>query len=80
MNTTGVRLSDADICRSRGWKVGTALVGNEGFWTDRILITAIGERHVLARKTHRNGVPVESREGLWTLHFREWHEVSTEGL
>jgi hypothetical protein len=80
MNTTGVRISDAEICRSRGWKVGTVLIGDEGFGPDRILITAIGEQNILARKTHKDGVPVDETEHSWTLQFRDWCEVSTPNL
>ena len=61
--------SDAEMCRRRGWKVGDIIEGDEGYGPERILITAIGERRLLARS-------VDSKhEGAWTLTCRCWKRV-----
>lgn len=71
----GSRLSDADICRERGWAVGTVLEGGDGLGSDRIVITAIGETSVLARRVDEP----PSGEDLWMLSFRDWHPVAEAG-
>ncbi len=68
--------SDAHICRANCWSVGTILEGDEGYGPTRIIITAIGERHILARKLSHNGVETASSESLWTVQAREWHRVN----
>ncbi len=65
-------MTSADLCRIRGWTVGTVLIGDEGFGPSTIVITAIGERAVLAK--HLNETKLH--ESLWDLQFRDWKKVS----
>lgn len=65
-------MRSADQCRENGWGAGTLLVGDEGHGPTVILITAVGERNVLARAISENGKPVERMEASWTLSCREW--------
>lgn len=65
--------SSADKCRRNGWQVGDILEGDEGYGPDRIRITAIGERCVIARKVF----PHEGYETLWNLDWRDWEKVGT---
>ena len=76
--------SSADECRTNGWTVGTILEGVEDRYADRIVITAIGEQEILARRiAHCSNVaavpqkwePRDDDEGLWTLDCREWRKV-----
>jgi hypothetical protein len=68
--------SDADVCRNNGWKVGTRLVGDEGYGPTVIELTAIGERNIMAKTISHNGKPEESPlEGNWTLSCRDWKVV-----
>lgn len=68
--------SDADVCRLKGWSVGTVIEGDEGYGPTRIMITAIGERCVLARKLSHNGAETDSNETLWTVQLRDWKRVN----
>ena len=67
--------SDVEICRENGWTVGDVLEGDEGFGPTRILITAIGEKHILARKLSHSGTDYQGSESHWTLQCREWKKV-----
>lgn len=69
-------MTDADLCRSRGWGPGTRLVGDEGYGPTVIEITALGERIMLAKHMSHNGVPDPWEESLWTLTCRDWREIS----
>lgn len=87
----------ASRCRANEWKAGDELEGTEswpavdphsaGSSTSRILLTAIGEEHVLAREVWRDGHPIsEHRHGwssgqeeLWDLRDREWRRVDKRG-
>ena len=62
-------MSDADYARSRGWKPGTRLSGDEGRGSDTIEITAIGRKNVLAVSGSHG------RESLWTFQYRDWQET-----
>ena len=67
--------SPADVCRARGWVVGTQLVGDEGSGPTVIQITAIGEQRILARTISENGRRATyPDEGLWSLGSRDWKE------
>lgn len=66
--TENSKLSSAELCRRNGWTVGTRLVGDEGYGPDTITITAIGERHILARSDYQ----LMNHETIWTLHCRDW--------
>ena len=64
-------------CRKNGWKVGTRLVGDEGYGPTVIEITAIGEDHILAKVISENGDTSKARgESSWTLEFRDWRKVT----
>lgn len=74
------RDNSIDKCRRNGWKVGTRLVGDEGYGPTVIEITAIGESTLLAKTISHNGVDERNpRESTWTLEFREWREVPSAG-
>ena len=64
-------MNSAELCRKNGWTVGTILEGDEGRGTDRIEITAIGERSVLS-KDRADALA----EHVYDLSFRDWKEVS----
>lgn len=68
--------NSADICRERGWVVGTRLFGDEGYGPIVIQITGIGERSILAKAISFNGVkPKYDSEFTWSLIFRDWKIV-----
>lgn len=64
--------SNADFCRRIGLVKGDFLIGDEGYGPDVIMLTAIGERSILARYVSRD----DDRESTWTLDCRNWHEVA----
>jgi hypothetical protein len=68
-------MTDADLCRSRGWGPGTRLVGDEGYGPTVIEITAVGERILLAKLISHDGDSTGENEASWTLSCREWKEV-----
>jgi len=68
-------MTDADLCRSRGWGPGTRLVGDEGFGPTMIKLTAVGEKRILAKILSHGGQQVDADESLWTLSCRVWREV-----
>jgi hypothetical protein len=69
-------MTDAEKCRENGWVVGTVLEGDEGYGPERILLTAIGERSIMARRvTNNKGETVSDRETTWTLSCRNWKKV-----
>ena len=63
------RHSSADLCRLNGWSPGTVLEGDEGYGPERIVLTAVGEQHILARAV------AGGMEGHFTLECRDWREV-----
>ena len=69
-STIGDGRSSAEICRERGWKVGTRITGDEGYGAKTIEITAIGEHEILAcsGSDRRN-------ESTWYLGLRDWQEA-----
>lgn len=69
------RESDAEKCRRNGWGVGTVLEGDEGYGPTRIVLTAIGEEHILARCLSQSRVPCDGSEENWALRYREWKAV-----
>lgn len=71
VRTLNSRLPAAEICRRNGWEPGDVLYSS----SDKvphprtacaIMITAIGEREILARRVE------DTCEGLWTLAHRQW--------
>lgn len=66
-------MSAASRCRVHGWVVGTRLVGDEGYGTSVIELTAIGEARVLAKTISSPSGPAP--ENMWTLDGRDWSEV-----
>lgn len=63
--------STATYCRRMGYAPGTVLVGDEGYGPTRIQITAVGEERILAKNLTDGWSP----ESIWTLAYRDWHEV-----
>ena len=76
VDEAGDRISDAGLCRRMGWVVGTVLEGDEPgcCGLDRIVLTAVGEQCVLARRLAFRGKKPDA-ESLWTLDARHWREV-----
>jgi len=65
-------VTDAEICRTNGWKVGDVLEGVNAFDDlKRIQITAIGRKHILAVQDWL-GIEIES---TWSLGCRFWRKV-----
>lgn len=71
-------MSNVELCRQNGWKVGDVLEGDEGYGNglERIRITAIGEDNILARLILRNGKEIRHREAVWVLDCRVWEKVN----
>lgn len=69
--------TDADICRRRGWAVGTHIRGIEAGAnysnTAVIEITAIGIENILARTVLPDGK--FGHEQGWSLQWRNWEAV-----
>lgn len=69
-------LTSAAVARGKAWGVGTVLEGTET-WADgtsvtaRIVITAIGEQMVLARRVN----VTDRGESSWVFDSRDWQEV-----
>lgn len=69
--------TSAEYCNSRGYEVGTRLIGDEGHGPTVIEITAIGEECVLAKTISHNGVlETQLRESSWVFWCREWSVIS----
>ena len=64
--------TSAGFCRRMGWGPGTLIAGSEGSRRDILTITAVGEDAVLGIVRDRK----PPREGLWTLHCRDWEVES----
>jgi hypothetical protein len=75
ISLNGGLTTDAGVAKARGWGAGTVVEGDEGFGPTRIVITAVGEHHILARKISHNGEKTEARETLWSLQLRDWKKV-----
>lgn len=68
-------MTDAEICRTNGWKVGDVLEGADVYGgVTRIQITAIGQRNVLAVKVRDTGQG-DAYEHTWSLQCRPWRKV-----
>ena len=77
-------MNSADLCRRNGWKPGTVIEGYEqwldGKKWDRIAITAVGEKAILA-KTIATKRPTKDwevylgSEQIWVLDTRDWRMV-----
>ena len=57
----------ADFCRRMGYEPGTRLTSNEGYGLQTILITAVGERTILAYD-----LTTPDFESSWSLAHRHW--------
>ena len=79
MNEPRTTLNDfrkpAEICRERGWCVGTVLVGDEGYGPTVIEIMAIGNQEILAKTLSHSHEPSRESEAMWTLSCRDWQVV-----
>jgi len=72
-------MNSADLCRKKGWTVGTILESDEGRWPEQVQITAIGEQSVLV-KSLDGCWSVEhlwyvGYEHLWNVGYRDWKKV-----
>lgn len=74
-STKNSTLTEVELCRERGWGVGTMLVGDEGYGPTVIRITALGESKMLACGVSHNGEAVDRGEGTWVLWCRDWREA-----
>jgi hypothetical protein len=72
--TLGSLRSPASFCRAMGWQVGTVIAGDEGYGEERMLITAIGERAILARHADKR----DGAEVPLTLECRCWTAMLTK--
>lgn len=70
----------ADMCRLRGWGVGTRLVGNEGYGPTVIEITAVGGECLLAKRLGHARVAYKPYESSWVLWCRDWREATPEDV
>lgn len=69
-------MTSSEKCRANGWTVGTVLEGVYSAYTSRIVITAIGENEILAKRIMHNERPLtDSKESQWFLDYRDWKEV-----
>lgn len=69
----GVEHTSAEAARHHGWTAGTVLSGDDEWGTETILITAVGENAVLARRLGPNGT--YGPESAWTLGIRRWWRI-----
>lgn len=72
--------SAAEMCRRRGWRPGTRLVGDEGYGPTVIQITAVGDHDILAKTLGHAGAAVAPHEGNWVLWCRDWREATDEDI
>ena len=73
-----MNMSNTTLCRKRGWKRGTRIVGDEGYGPTVIEITAVGEAHTqgVAKVISHNGKPSQLQtENLWSLDSRNWRKL-----
>ena len=68
----------ADLCRERGWRPGTRLIGTDHYGSATIMITAVGEELILARQVELDGKPFSGFESGWSLLIRDWREVTDD--
>lgn len=61
----------ADFCRRMGYGHGTHLTGDEGFGAQTIIITAIGNRTILAHEPNSPHL-----ESPWNLGYRHWKKTT----
>jgi len=62
--------TDFETCRLNGWRKGTQLVGVIRFdGRVEIVITAVGDKHVLARRMD------DTEECLWDCDSRTWRKA-----
>lgn len=66
--------SSADLCRQRGWTVGSILAGSPTFNESErlIVVTAIGVEDIYAVGLQCTGTVLESP---WNLFCREWRKI-----
>jgi hypothetical protein len=68
--------TDRETCELNGWKVGTRLVGDEGYGPTVIRIVYMDDDTMIARQESHNGEPIGGKAAAWTLTCREWCEVT----
>lgn len=65
------RLTSREVCNRNGFCEGDIIAGSQGEVRTFLKITAIGDRHVLAREVGDDDV-LDRRECVWNLNFRNW--------
>lgn len=69
-------MSTADDCRARGWKPGDVVEGPDSFGDpNRVRITAIGERQVLAVDLKYGPKYGTGHEDAWAISWANWNKV-----
>lgn len=72
--------TEAETLKLNGWGVGDILEGDEGYGSQRILITGIGESNFLCKWDYKCNGDYEEESGCTTLTHREWKKVATVDL
>ena len=67
--------TERETIELNGWKVGDILEGGEGYGTDRILITAIGDEEFLCKWDEGCSGSFGKETCCTTLNCREWRKV-----
>lgn len=68
--------TSAALCRARNWQPGTTLTATIDGSTTTLLITAIGDIHVLARRTRIDHHDLADIETIWDLRTRPWYAAT----
>ncbi|MFL0579487.1 hypothetical protein [Dietzia sp. 179-F 9C3 NHS] len=70
--------TSAALCRARHWWPGTVLTAHHDGTTTTIVITAVGDTHVLARRLHHRGHDLEDVETVWDLRTHPWSTTTQD--
>lgn len=68
--------TEKETLELNGWGIGDILEGDEGYGSDRIKITAIGEQRFLCRWDYKCKGIFKDESGNTTLASREWKKVN----
>lgn len=68
--------TEKETLELNGWGIGDILEGDEGYGSDRIKITAIGEQKFLCRWDYKCMGIFKDESGSTTLAMREWKKVN----
>jgi len=69
------KIGSAAMCERNGWQAGDTLEGDEGHGPQRIIITAIGENNILARRVPVGDEAIHPFENMWELGHRDWRKI-----